>query len=181
MAKYIFFRVSSFMLFLTVVFFLSSCQDQKSVNKKNVTSNYSQESVINANKMAVKTEEQQINDFIERVKWKMLNTGTGLKYNIYEKGSGEPAVSGKVAELEYSVSFITGDVAYSSKDLGNKVFTIGKGGVESGLEEGILFLHEGDRAKFIIPSHLAFGLMGDQNKIPPKTTLIYDVKLIKIK
>lgn len=181
MVKYNFFWVSFFVLFLTVVFFLSSCQDQKSAYEKNAASNYSQESLIKANKMAVKTEEQQINDFIERVKWKMLDTGTGLKYNIYEKGGGEPAVIGKIAELEYSVTLITGDVVYSSKDFGNKVFTIGKGGVESGLEEGILFLHEGDRAKFIIPSHLAFGLMGDQNKIPPKTTLIYDVKLIKIK
>ena len=53
--------------------------------------------------------------------------------------------------------------------------------MEPGLEEGILFMCEGDRAKFILPSHRAFGLTDDQDKIPPKATLIYDVKLIKIK
>jgi FKBP-type peptidyl-prolyl cis-trans isomerase len=58
---------------------------------------------------------------------------------------------------------------------------IGKGGVEAGLEDGILLMHEGGRAKFIIPSHLAFGLTGNGNKIPPKSTLIYDIKLLKIK
>lgn len=181
MGKDNFFLVSLFGFFFILFFFFSSCKDKKSKVGETGSSTFSQESLINANKEAIKTEEKQINDFIERLRWKMLDTGTGLKYNIYEKGSGEPAVLGKIAELEYSISLITGDVIYSSKDLGNKIFTIGEGGVESGLEEGILFLHEGDRAKFIIPSHLAFGLMGDQNKIPPKTTLIYDVKLIKVK
>lgn len=170
-----------FFIFCVISQLLYSCQRQKSENQQPATYSYSTESLIFANKKAVKAEEQQINDFVERVKWKMFDTGTGLKYNIYESGNGKPARLGNVAELEYTVSMIGGDVIYSSKNLGNKVFTIGKGGIESGLEEGILLLHEGDRAKFIIPSHLAFGLMGDQNKIPPKTTLIYDVKLIKIK
>ena len=49
------------------------------------------------------------------------------------------------------------------------------------LEEGILLLKEGDRAKFIIPSHLAFGLLGDMKKIPAKAVLVYDIELIKIK
>jgi len=39
---------------------------------------------------------------------------------------------------------------------GHWFFEIGHGGVESGLEEGILLLHKGDRVKFIVPSHLAF-------------------------
>jgi len=161
--------------------FLMSCHRQSSEKQEVASSSNYEESLIEANKKAVKTEEQQINDFVKRVKWKMLDTGTGLRYNIYETGNGKPAELGKIAELEYNVSLISGDIVYSSKTTGNKVFTIGKGGVESGLEEGILLLHEGDHAKFIIPSHLAFGLMGDQNKIPPKTTLVYDVKLIKIK
>ena len=38
----------------------------------------------------------------------------------------------------------------------------------------------GDKAKFIIPSHLAFGLLGDENKIPKRATLVYDVELIDV-
>jgi FKBP-type peptidyl-prolyl cis-trans isomerase len=53
--------------------------------------------------------------------------------------------------------------------------------VESGLEEVILFLKKGDRAKIIIPSHLAFGLVGDGNKIPAMATLVYDLELIELK
>ncbi|MGE5317418.1 MAG: FKBP-type peptidyl-prolyl cis-trans isomerase, partial [Chloroflexota bacterium] len=39
----------------------------------------------------------------------------------------------------------------------------------------------GDHAKFVIPSHLGFGLIGDQNKVPPKSTLIYDIELLDLK
>jgi FKBP-type peptidyl-prolyl cis-trans isomerase FkpA len=76
---------------------------------------------------------------------------------------------------------LNGDLAYSSGQTGPKEFEIGHGGVESGLEEGILLLHVGDHAKFIVPSHLAFGLLGDQNKIPQRATLVYDIELVKLK
>jgi FKBP-type peptidyl-prolyl cis-trans isomerase len=42
-------------------------------------------------------------------------------------------------------------------------------------------MNVGDRAKFIVPSHLAFGLLGDQKMIPPQATLVYDVELINLK
>jgi FKBP-type peptidyl-prolyl cis-trans isomerase len=79
------------------------------------------------------------------------------------------------------VRLIDGSEIYSSDQSGNKEFVIGRGGVESGLEEGILLMRQGDRAKFIIPSHLGFGLLGDQDKVPPKSTLIYDLELLELK
>jgi len=170
-----------FGLLVVLLILLFSCNQQNTEKQDTIPPSNIKESLIEANKKAVKTEEQQINDFIRRVKWKMLETGTGLKYSIYKKGDGEPAVTGKVVEIEYTVSLLNGDLVYSSETLGNKVFTIGKGGVESGLEEGILLLREGDCAKIILPSHLAFGLMGDQRQIPPKTTLVYDIKVITIR
>ena len=50
--------------------------------------------------------------------------------------------------------------------------------VESGLQEAIKLLSTGDRAKFIIPSHIAHGLLGDLNKIPPLRTLVIDLTLL---
>jgi FKBP-type peptidyl-prolyl cis-trans isomerase len=90
------------------------------------------------------------------------------------------AETGKIAVLRYSVWLITGDEIYNSDRDGLKEFMIGRGGVESGLGEGILLLRVGDRAKFIIPSHLGFGLLGDQDKVPPKSTLIYDLELVSL-
>ena len=111
----------------------------------------------------------------------MEKTGTGLRYMIYEHGNGTKADNGKTAELKYSLRLLSGENIYTSDERGLKEFEIGKGGVESGLEEGILFLKKGDHVKFIIPSHLAFGLLGDGDKIPAKATLVYDIELINIK
>ncbi len=52
--------------------------------------------------------------------------------------------------------------------------------VESGLHHGVKHLSVGDKAKFILPSHLAFGTYGDGEKIPSKATLLYDLELIEI-
>ncbi|MFH1119761.1 MAG: FKBP-type peptidyl-prolyl cis-trans isomerase [Bacteroidota bacterium] len=139
------------------------------------------EPLIYANKQAVKFENEQIEKFISRYHWQMQETGSGLRYSVYVKGKGEQAEAGKLAILKYNVRLIDGKEIYSSDQSGLKEFIIGRGGVESGLEEGILLLRVGDRAKFIIPSHLGFGLLGDQDKVPPKSTLIYDLELVALK
>jgi FKBP-type peptidyl-prolyl cis-trans isomerase len=164
-----------------VMLALTSCtnqtgQDQQAIDRKQIDA-----ALLEANKQALSVENSQIEDYIRRNDLKMQKTGTGLRYFISELGSGNKAEEGKVVVLEYSVQLINGDLIYTSDEYGIKEFMIGKGGVEAGLEDGILLMHEGGRAKFIIPSHLAFGLTGDGNKVPPMSTLIYDVKLLRIK
>ncbi len=158
-----------------------ACQNRSGEQPpENKTENY-EDQLIDANKKAISTERQQIVDFVKRHQWKLKETGTGLLYSVYEKGAGRKAAEGDRAVMDYTVALISGTEIYSSEDLGPLQFTIGRGGVPSGLEEGILLMREGDHAKFIIPSHLAYGLLGDQDKIPPKATLIYDVKLLELK
>ncbi len=169
-------------IYLWSLLALFSCQPKNTAEQnKEIDPSKLEEPLIHANKQAVKEEEQQIDNFIRRRNWKMQETGSGLRYGIYKKGSGEKAGEGKIAVISYSVELITGEKIYSSEESGNKEFLIGRGGVESGIEEGILLLRVGDRAKIIIPSHLGFGLLGDQNKVPPKSTLIYDIELIELK
>lgn len=137
--------------------------------------------LINANIAANQAEEEQINDFIERHRWNMQKSGSGLRYLIYKQGKGQLAEEGRMAMINYTLQLITGDIVYSSAEGGPMNFLIGKGEVESGLEEAILLMRVGDKAKIIIPSHLGFGLAGDDHKIPPKSTLIYDIELLEIK
>jgi len=135
----------------------------------------------NANKKLVRSEEQEIEAYISRYGWNMTKTGTGLRYMIYSKGKGDEVRKTDLVKLKFKVTLINGSECYNSDKDGIKQLEIGKGGTESGLEEGLLLLHSGDKAKFIIPSHLAYGLLGDENKIPKRATLIYDVELIEVK
>ena len=159
----------------------SSCSDQP---QPTITTHYpgiTSDSLVKYNRGVILKEDQQIEDFIARYGWKMKKTSTGLRYLIFKKGQGEKTGKGKIAVIRYSVRLLDGKLCYSSDKEGLKEFKIGYGGMESGVEEGILLIRVGDRAKFIVPSHLAFGLLGDQNKIPQHATLVYDIELVKIK
>jgi FKBP-type peptidyl-prolyl cis-trans isomerase FkpA len=160
---------------------LSCGNKKKSYETSQLTQDQVTEKLVEANKEAISIENEQINKLVDSSGWKVIETGTGLRYEIIEKGNGPKAMPGEIAQIEYDVELITGEVLYSSKKSGPKEFIIGRGGVESGLEEGILFLRVGDRARLIIPSYLAHGLSGDQDKIPPKATLIYSLKLVNLK
>ena len=169
-----------FIFSILVVILGFSCQSNDSENGKVYSQKEIMETLLRVNKQLVENEDETIEDFIRRYKWKMNKTGTGLRYWIYKTGKGKKAENNKVAKFNYTVKLLTGDVIYSSEISGPKEFLISRGGVESGIEEGILFLRVGDKAKFIIPSHLAFGLQGDQNKIPAKASLVYDIELLEI-
>ncbi|MCG3164282.1 MAG: hypothetical protein POELPBGB_00036 [Bacteroidia bacterium] len=139
------------------------------------------EQLVNVNKGMVQKESEEIENYIKRHNWEMQSTGTGLRYQIYKHGTGEAATDGKIAVLIYTLNLLDGTECYSSDKTGPKEFRIGKGGVESGLEEGIKLLKVGDKAKFIFPPHLAHGLTGDDDKIPARATLVYDVELVQLK
>ena len=140
----------------------------------------SKESLIRANKGLVTIDHERIEAFAERHQWKMGTTETGLWYQIYDHGDGDSARIGLIANMNYTVSLLDGTVCYSSDSTGSKSFVIGHGGVESGLEEAILMMRVGDKARFIMPPHLAHGLPGDNNKIPARSTIVYQVELLNL-
>jgi FKBP-type peptidyl-prolyl cis-trans isomerase len=137
--------------------------------------------LVKVNKYLVKKDQTTIANYIARRGWKMQQTQTGLWYMIFQHGEGTKARKGQNISLAYKEYLLDGTLCYSSDSLGIKNFCIGKGNVESGLEEGVLFLREGDKARFILPPHLAFGLLGDEKKIPARAIIIYEMEVIGVK
>jgi FKBP-type peptidyl-prolyl cis-trans isomerase len=136
---------------------------------------------MQVNQQLVKEDYEEIKAFVANCGWDMQTTETGLWYMIYENGKGEKASTGKIATLEYTVSLLDSTVCYSSAVLGPKTFRIGRGGVESGLEEGVLLMRAGDKARMIMPPHLAHGLVGYGDCIPQRAIIIYEIELISLK
>jgi FKBP-type peptidyl-prolyl cis-trans isomerase FkpA len=142
---------------------------------------WTQEQSVKLNSEWAKDERYHIDKFLERKPdWKMTETGTGLLYMIYEESEGELAVAGKQAKVKYTISLLDGTLCYSSDSTGTETFLIDRSEVESGLQEGIKLMRVGSKAKLIIPSHLAHGLIGDQDKIPPLETVVFDIQLIAL-
>ena len=171
-------RFLSIFIYVIITFLLLSCKGRKEDESKNHPNK--QEALVRINKYLVDNDADVIKSYVKRRNWEMVTSQTGLWYMIYLHGEGMKAMSGKIASINYKVWLLDGTLCYSSDSLGIKKFRIGKGGVEKGLEEGILLLRVGDKARFIMPPHLAQGLMGDGNKIPPRSTILYDVELVQI-
>lgn len=166
-------------LLFVLLFGFMACDHGQDAQMK-TDPNALKKSMEKANRYLVNDEESDIEDYVKRHGLNMVSTGTGLRYAILKQGSEQLIQEGQTVCLEYELRSITGNLIYSSKNEGNKVFKVGEGTVESGLDEAMSYLHKNDIATLVIPSHLAFGLHGDDNKIPAYSTLIYTIKIIDI-
>ncbi len=109
-------------------------------------------------------------------------TESGLRYKMIQKGNGKKAENGKVVAVHYSGQLEDGKVFDSSYPRKKPIeFPLGRGNVIEGWDEGIALLQVGDKARFVIPSHLAYGSSGAGGVIPPNATLIFDVELMGVK
>lgn len=106
----------------------------------------------------------------------------GMYHIKIREGTGISPDSGNITLLNYRGTFLNGrcfDFSYESQPF---EYVIGqKDQLIKGLEIGVCRMREGERAKFIIPSYLAYGSAGSANQIvPPFTTVIYEVELLKV-
>ena len=119
--------------------------------------------------------------FVERVGWAAEVTEDGLWIVMEKEGDGKRIIEGSRVSYSYESMLLDGTPCYSATEENPKVVVIGRGGVESGVEEGLGGLREGAEATFIIPPHLAHGNFGDRNKIPGNSVLIYKVRILDVK
>ena len=104
---------------------------------------------------------------------------SGLQYKVITAGEGKsPQKSDKVT-VNYRGSLIDGtefDSSYSR----NKPATFGVGQVIPGWTEALQLMKEGDKWEIVIPSKLGYGERGAGAKIPPNSTLVFEVELISV-
>lgn len=175
--NYLYFLILS--LFLLLLGLMSCSSEQKNRNKQpEISKEKLQESLENVNRKLVLEEAAAIDAYANRHGLETTKTGSGLQFVVTKKGTGDSIRKGELVRFEYVTKLLSGDVIYSSASSGIKEFVVGRGGVEAGLEEAVLHLNRGDDAIIILPSHLAFGLLGDQDKIPPRSTIIYEIKIV---
>lgn len=138
----------------------------------------SDEQMMSVNEQLLRYEIEWMEQYAERHQWQVKKTPSGIFYEIYHQTNGSPIKNGETVVLNYELKLINGETIYSSKADGPKKFTLGNGEVETGLEEIVSFMHKGEKAHLLIPSHLGYGVAGDMNRIPQKAVLVYDIEVI---
>lgn len=106
-------------------------------------------------------------------------TESGLQYAVLQEGEGAQPTAEDEVTVHYTGKLIDGTVFDSSVQRGEPA-TFPLNRVIPGWTEGVQLMKEGSKYEFFIPSDLAYGPQGIPNAIPPHSTLVFEVELIKI-
>jgi FKBP-type peptidyl-prolyl cis-trans isomerase len=107
-------------------------------------------------------------------------TASGLKYQVVKQGAGtqSPKATDSV-RVHYHGTLMDGTVFDSSVDRGQPIsFPLNR--VIKGWTEGLQLMKVGDKFRFEIPPQLAYGANSPTPKIPPNSTLVFEVELLGI-
>jgi FKBP-type peptidyl-prolyl cis-trans isomerase len=118
---------------------------------------------------------------LDKVSAGFQQTDSGLRYQIIQEGTGQQAAAGQTVSVHYKGQLLDGTVFDSSYKRQQPIdFVLGQGQVIPGWDEGVSLLKVGDKARFVIPSDLAYGSRGAGGVIPPDAALIFDVELVAV-
>jgi FKBP-type peptidyl-prolyl cis-trans isomerase FkpA len=147
---------------------------------------YDKEQAHAKKKEALKQETSKKDESALRQKYLLDNkitvkpTASGLYYIEKAKGTGVQATPGKKVKVHYTGTLLNGTKFDSSRDRKEPFeFTLGKGQVIPGWDEGIAMMKKGGKAILIVPSSIGYGER-DMGQIPPYSTLVFDVELIDV-
>jgi|GEM_PF-272351 len=111
---------------------------------------------------------------------KLIETGTGLQYEVIKEGEGEPPSIGSVVSVHYAGWLEDGTLFDNSFKKGiPTTFQLSR--VIAGWTEGVQLMKPGAIYKFTIPPELAYGDRGQPPRIPGNSTLIFHIELIEVK
>ena len=110
---------------------------------------------------------------------KMITTESGLQYEVMTMGTGEKPEATDKVEVHYHGTLLDGTVFDSSVDRG-KTIKFGLNQVIKGWTEGLQLMPIGSKFKFTIIPELAYGDRDMGPKLPPNSTLIFEVELFNI-
>lgn len=113
-----------------------------------------------------------------------IDTATGLRYQFHQKGAdtAQRIVEGKIVTFHFIGKLMDGTEFFNSYTSGQKqTIRVVKGNLNPiGLYEVLIKMREGEKATFIMPYDLAYGARGVEGIVPPFSTLVYEINILKV-
>lgn len=106
-------------------------------------------------------------------------TSSGLQYLVLEEGKGKSPKATDTVLVHYKGNLLDG-TEFDSSYKRNEPISFPLNGVIPGWTEGVQLMKEGGKIRLFIPSNLAYGSRGAGGVIPPDSTLIFDIELLKV-
>lgn len=165
------------LIFLLLLLLISCSNSEDNKDEKRIIA--TKEDMVNVNRFMVSQDKALIEAYIKRRGWKMTKTESGLYYSVVERGPGDKIFEGDKVRISYRIELLDGTECYNSEKDGIKDISVGESDSETGLHEALQHLCIGDKAIVILPPHLAYGVMGDEKRIPPRSVIVYYLEVFK--
>lgn len=159
--------------------------------------------IVEVDLIELKTEEEiyyeeveMIQNYIAENEIEAESYPNGLYYIQIEENNGKIPNSSSQVQFHFTRKYLDGTVIETSVDGDPIQLYLGNNNLVKGLEDGILFMREGETAEFIMPSRLAFGksvqvipqqlreMWAENGNISPLTKpyspVIYEIELITV-
>ena len=159
--------------------FYFSCQYNKR-NTQPVISDDFKEETISLNQEIVRREKADIELIAKRYKWDLIQTKSGLYYQIVNQTTGAYPQKKDKVKVKGIIMLPNGKEIYNSTRDGVKEFVLHLSEEPVGLHELVQLMRQGEHANAIIPSFLAYGTSGNGIDVPPLSSLICKLELINI-
>ena len=141
------------------------------------------EDLIDVNRNWIRDESFLIDQFCIRHNLDVVKTSSGVRYCVYDLKKANKIESGDLVTIDYEVRLLDADttLCYSSKNTQPFSFIVEMDNIESGLHEAISYFKKGENGVVILPHYLAHGLLGNMDKIPPLSAVLYNIEVIDVK
>lgn len=167
---------------ISLLVLLSACSEAQTEEPNRPEQKPTKEQLIDKNRELLEQERSRILKFIEANGFEMKETGSGM-YHMFLKDSSYTGdfrfKEGDQIKYRYRITLLDGTPIANSKDDGTRVITINKDNTHIGLHEAFMLMTIGDEMLVILPSHLAYGISQNEDDVPPRATIIYELKPIE--
>ncbi|MGC9150311.1 MAG: FKBP-type peptidyl-prolyl cis-trans isomerase [Microbacter sp.] len=168
-------------LFAGLFWLISACSQSPQLPSNKVPPDDENEKLIVLNKAIVHTETDQIQAYIRQHHLTTVKSPYGFWYVVLKEGKGSIPQNDDVVAYQYAMSLLDGTACYSNLRTHQiSRLRVGHTTMIRGVELGLMTMKPGGESLFIIPSNLAYSVLGDRHLIPPYSPLVVSLKLIDI-
>lgn len=152
---------------------------QVPMNKKPV--DHTEENIMEANRGLVAIEDDDIRHYVDSMKLDLDTTNIGIRYKILAANpSGVQAKRQQGVKITYSLREFDATEFCPNYTDRTEIVNVGTGDLPRGMDEAILMLHQGETGEFVIPSYLAYGVVGKGQCIASRTPIYCRITLMVV-
>ncbi len=165
---------------IVILFLQTACGSPKEQAPQGMTTSSDRQILLDVNKYLSEKEQDILASYVARQQLTMRLAPSGYYYQVVEQGRGAAIADGSAVRLYGRIFLIDGTPCYSYTEQQPFDLVVGAHSDIRVLNTALTGMREGSKVRFVFPSHMVYGLLGDGDKIPPRSPLVCEFVIAKV-